>query len=451
MNGLSNLKFRFIVSLYVLFIGIIVLLFLFYPTIYNRFEKQRQNQIIDQVETALNKESTFSKLSEITKDPTVELMVLEDQNLIYESLPLQGKTEDIGKFINKENLIFQKTYTYRDYEIWLAFYPEHVQSQFNILAVFVCFLIVLLIIVMTLMVYFIYHQLFHPLMTLRESIIALKKFNFDQAILITEYKEGDGLLADLSTFSKKLKKNIDQIGTKFTELELRLKEEQDLNLYKKKLINSLIHDLKTPLSIMIMTVELLMENKTIAKSVKNRLEELLKRQNVMLSNINDILKASNSQIEIIPEEKIDLVEIVRETIQSFQVLMSNKEMYGEINMPRSLKLNMSRIEAEQLLHNIVSNVINYAPKNSVFTLDIMEVQDSITITVFNQVETLDQIDFEHVFDLFYHSKAAENVFSTGLGMYTIAAIVHRNYGTCSFSPINAGVCLKIELPLVGDK
>lgn len=451
MNGLSNRRFKLVVGLYGFFIAVIVLLFLCFPMIYNHVEKQRQDQKMEQVETILKENKQLSeRLADAAKDSTVELLVLKQQRLVYESLPLQGKLSDLKQFVRKENLVFQRTYQYKGYTIWLAFYPQKVQKRFNQLVIFICLLITALVLLMILVIYYIYHQLLEPLKKLRTSILALKKFNFDQAILITEFKDEKGLLADLSAFSKELKTNMDEIGTKFTDLELQLQAEQDLNAYKKKLINSLIHDLKTPLSIMIMSVELLLENERLPEAVKNQLSELLKRQNTTLMNINDILKASNQQLEIVTDEPIDLIPIIRQTLDHFQVLMKNKGLFGDINMPQRVTLKMSQIEAEQLLHNILSNVINYSPANEEFTLDVDEKDDQLILTIANEVDDLSQIDFDHVFDLFYHSQTAKNEFSTGLGMYTIAAIVQRNKGTYSFYPHEGKAYLTITLPIKGE-
>ncbi|MBX8935616.1 sensor histidine kinase KdpD [Enterococcus gilvus] len=451
MSGLSNRRFKLVVGLYIFLIASIVLLFLFFPMVYNRAEKQRQDQKIEQVETIIKENRKLSeRLSEVAKDSTIELVVLKQQHLIYESLPLKGNLPELKQFVRKENLVFQKTYEYKEYVIWIAFYPERIQKQFNQLIIFICLLITALVLLMILVIYYIYQQLLEPLKKLRTSIIALKKFNFDQAILVTEYKDEKGLLADLSAFSKELKTNMDEIGTKFTDLELQLQAEQDLNAYKKKLINSLIHDLKTPLSIMIMSVELLLENERLPESVKNQLSGLLKRQNTTLTNINDILKASNQQLEIVTDEPIDLIPIIRQTLDHFQVLMKNKGLFGDINMPQRVTLKMSQIEAEQLLHNILSNVINYSPENEEFTLDVDEEGDQLILTVSNEVDDLSQIDFDHVFDLFYHSQTAKNEFSTGLGMYTIAAIVQRNKGTYSFYPHEGKAYLTITLPIKGE-
>lgn len=451
MNGLSNRRFKLVVGLYGFFIAVIVLLFLCFPMIYNHVEKQRQDQKMEQVETILKENKQLSeRLADAAEDSTVELLVLKQQRLVYESLPLQGKLADLKQFVRKENLVFQRTYQYKGYTIWLAFYPKKIQKRFNQLVIFICLLITALVLLMILVIYYIYHQLLEPLKKLRTSILALKKFNFDQAILITEFKDEKGLLADLSTFSKELKTNMDEIGTKFTDLELQLQAEQDLNAYKKKLINSLIHDLKTPLSIMIMSVELLLENERLPEAVKNQLSELLKRQNTTLTNINDILKASNQQLEIVTDEPIDLIPIIRQTLDHFQVLMKNKGLFGDINMPQRVTLKMSQIEAEQLLHNILSNVINYSPANEEFTLDIDEKEDQLVMTVANEVDDLSQIDFDHVFDLFYHSQTAKNEFSTGLGMYTIAAIVQRNKGSYSFYPHEGKAYLTITLPIKGE-
>lgn len=452
MSGPNNRRIKIVVAAYSFIIMIIVLLFLFYPKIYNYFEHRRQEQKIQEVEAVLKKgERLATRLSEVTRDSTLELLVLEKQQLVYESIPLQGRISEIQNIVKKENLVFQKTYQYKDYVIWIAFYPQKIQSQFNYIIGFMGFLITLLVLLIVLSVFYLYRQFLQPLTKLRESILALKKFNIDQAILITEYKEENGLLADLSAFSKELKKNIEDIGTKFTELEMQLQQEQDLHAYKKKLVNSLIHDLKTPLSIMIMSVELLLEDNAVPRPSKHRLAELLQRQKAMLKTINDILKASNSQVEIISNGQTDLIPIIRETLNNFQVLIKNKKLYCEISMPSQLELTISKIEAEQLVHNILTNVINYSPENKEFTIDINEENGELVLVVVNEVEESNDIDFTQVFDLFYHSNSKNNHFSTGLGMYTIAAIVQRNNGSCKFEPSNDGVCLTIHLPIQGDR
>ncbi|MFQ7237042.1 MAG: hypothetical protein ACLRPU_19370, partial [Enterococcus hulanensis] len=186
MSGLSNRKFKLVVVLYVLLIAMIVMLFLLYPSIYNHIEKQQQDQKMEQVEKILSKNDQLSdRLAEAAKDSTVELVVLKQQRLIYESLPLKGNLSELKQFVRKENLVYQKTYQYKEYVIWIAFYPQKIQQQFNQLIIFICLLITALVLLMVLVIYYIYYQLLEPLKKLRTSILALKKFNFDQAILVT--------------------------------------------------------------------------------------------------------------------------------------------------------------------------------------------------------------------------------------------------------------------------
>lgn len=443
MNGLSRNKLKIAIGLYLFFVVILVGGVLIYPRFYNAVQENNYEKLMDQITVVLNNQENPEKQLDKLVGEGTELVVLSDGEIIYETIPVESGGE-ISQFIKKENLSFQRTFKVGEqYRVWLAIYPTNIQTQFSTLSFFISLTLFLVFVALAIILVLLYRAFVNPLSRLRTSISHLKQFDFEKAIILTAYQENQGIITDISSFSQELKSNLDDIGDKYTTLALQLQEEHDTSEYRGKMINSLIHDLKTPISIMIMSVELRLEEEILSNEVRQNLEFLDNQLKKTLADVNRILKLANQKQDFMIEESVDMVVIIRETIKRFQSLIGNKKLFGEIDLPQTLVVGMSKVEAEQLMHNILSNVVSYTPQQGFFSLHLDEVDKKVSLSVYNDAEQVDEINFPHVFDLFYAKKEAE--YSSGLGMYTIATIVKKYNGEYSFKPENEGVVLEVTL------
>ena len=447
MSGL-NRKISLLAYLYIFLVLFLVGAVFFYPKFYNYLEERRVATIEQEIQKSLLKESSVTQeLEKVSQQRNLELIVFQEEQPIYQSLP-DSKISTVEKYIKKKNLAYQDTYNLKinksNYLVWLAIYPENIQERFNKLSFFVGIALLIAFTILTLVLIFVYKVLLDPLNKLKESILHLKRLDFEKAILLTSVSD-EGILNDLSSFSENMKSNIDHLGTRFTELELERQKEHDLRVYKEKLTNSLIHDLKTPLNILIMMIEVQLE-KDLTKAQTSFLKDLLKRHHMMLEEVNHILKVSSKKAEIMVEQEIDLVMVIRETMSRFKSLVRNKKMYGEFDLPRSFVVGLSRIEADQLMHNAISNLVNYSPVNGYFSIQLVETEEGVLLRFYNEAANLEAIDFDHVFDLFYQGSQSENKYSSGLGLYTIHEIISRHNGESRFYSKDQGVVLELSIP-----
>lgn len=451
MNGSNNRRVATsLLVLYVVLVGIVSISVFMFPSIYNFLDDRRIEKVEDQVHQALTAVDPKEKLDSATREGDVELFILKNNQHFYSSLPIKdfGQLQEVVK---RPNLLFEKASEERlgenEYLVWLAIYPQDPQKRYEYLVLVIGTLLIITFAVLLLIFIQLQRRLTGPLIRLKESIVNLKEFKFDEAIKTTDYTDSGGILSDIGTFSKELKKNIDQFGNKYAELEMAYEQEHWEKNYRENLFLSLIHDLKTPLSIMMLSVEQLLTEEQLSLELEEKLQQLSRLQDKLMDEINVLVKSSKRKIDLDTEGQVDVTKAVQQAQKRFKTIIFHKKLYSEIVVPYQLEVNLVPVELEQILHNIFSNITNHIRIEGFFSISISfdETTEMLQIDAYNDIEPGQEIDFEHAFDLFYQSQASREHYGTGMGMYIIRSIVEKNYGSYRFFPDEGGVRLVVTL------
>ena len=121
-----------------------------------------------------------------------------------------------------------------------------------------------------------------------------------------------------------------------------------------KFSKDLIHDLNTPVTSILLNLELLRSSKEVNEKVIKRLESSASQISTLHSNLTVLLQEKTFMVK-----KIDLLECVSE------ILLTYKILYPDITVENNLKkleivVNESAIK--QILSNIISNAFKYNKK-----------------------------------------------------------------------------------------
>lgn len=447
MSGSNNqYRVKGLLVLYFTFVLAIVATIFFFPKIYNWLDDQRIDTLDARVSDILSQGEDTATFDQLTLGKGVELFIQMEDGVVYSSLP-SNQLSEIRQFVKQQNLAYESASTKeingKEYLIWLAVYPQNAQKRYEVLVIMIGLLLMAAFAVLLLLFMKMRNHLMKPLQRLKDSILHLKDFEFDAAIQTTKFHESGGVLQDLERFSVDMKENIEQIGSQYTALELSLTKEQLEQSYKNSLFASLIHDLKTPLSIMILTVEQLEEEPQSPKT-EQKLVQLAQLQEKLMDEINGLVKIANTKFEVESNE-VEIVELVRQSLKRFKSIILHKQLYSEITVPQKLVVDLSPIEAEQLLHNIFSNITNYTRPQGFFSVSIELVGNQLQIETFNEISPEQEIDFDHAFDLFYSSREEGKGYGTGTGMFIIRSIIDNHQGQTKFFPVDNGVKMQLNM------
>lgn len=203
-----------------------------------------------------------------------------------------------------------------------------------------------------------------------------------------------------------------------------------LNEEKNNLIKILAHDIRSPLSQIIMITEILTNPSEEAldkrKELLNQVAVSAHRINQMVAKILDIDSAENRAIKVM-HERVDVKEILSEIKARYSSRAASKDISLEV-IPCS---NNHIIRSDNLLltlvmENLVSNAIKFSPKGSCVRLESICKYDSVVFKVSDEGPGFTEEDKKLLFNRFQKlsAKPTDGEPSIGLGLSIVKKYVN---------------------------
>lgn len=232
------------------------------------------------------------------------------------------------------------------------------------------------------------------------------------------------------------------------ERELKLQLSQERIRIMNDFVRDASHDLKTPLSSMMLKIDML--NRTQGERHEQLQDELRERVMYLSHLIDDLFTLSLFEGNIdIEQEPVDLEALAEKTIADLDALAQHKALIVTLESSEQDCIIMSSHEAMQrLLNNLIGNAIRYTAQGQVRVVFQADT-DSVSFTVEDTGIGIPEKDLNQIFDRFYRSKNAKdyNRDGTGLGLAISRAIVDNHKGSISAkSEVNVGTSFNIRLP-----
>ncbi len=237
------------------------------------------------------------------------------------------------------------------------------------------------------------------------------------------------------------------------------KEIKNMSLDLKLRINELenfaadvSHELKNPLASLKSSNELLLENKIKSEQkflLLNNIQKDIERMNRLISDISNY---ALTQIEIDGELfiKFDLIELIKELIQSFSNNIKKiKINFKYENNPTLVRANRDKLA--QVFINLIDNSFSFSPIESELSIIQLIENNSVIIYIIDQGKGIDKKVKEKIFDRFYTDRSHTSEFHSGLGLSISKKIIESFFGSIELSDFYLkgynGACFKLKLPL----
>lgn len=218
---------------------------------------------------------------------------------------------------------------------------------------------------------------------------------------------------------------------------------------RHKLLLSVSHDIKTPLSSMMGYMEMWQEEKIFEgkkkqiQSAQNSGKHILS----MLTNLLEFSKLERNSGEL-HNSRFDLIELMKEIIRIFKPLTDGKKLDIEFeNLVGSpLYVDTDHTVLKQILVNIISNAVKYTITGRI---DIkLDYRQNLIFSVTDTGIGMHESDIQEIFKPFSRIKNPLKVEGSGFGMYVTQGLVHSLKGEIKIqSKKDEGTCVTIMLPL----
>ena len=265
--------------------------------------------------------------------------------------------------------------------------------------------------------------------------------NFDQEVTLTTLPDG-GLICVVRDITKQkmvineLQDAHELLFTVNKDLERKVKERtaQIEKLIKQKddFINQLGHDLKTPLTPMMVLLPLLKEKTQIEKDIE-LFEVVIRNVYFMKDLVNktiDLAKLNSDKIEF-TMEPIDLADATKIILQNNQVLFEKNHIDIINNITVPLFIIADGLRLNEVFNNLITNAIKYMPKEGgSITIDADEDDNMIIVSVKDTGIGMTNEQLNQIFDEFYKAdESRHDLDSSGLGLTITKKIVEKHGGT----------------------
>ncbi|SEO17239.1 GAF domain-containing sensor histidine kinase [Pseudomonas sp. ok266] len=251
----------------------------------------------------------------------------------------------------------------------------------------------------------------------------------------------------LTLFAQLIAMNLDtQRHLEATRIELN--NANELGRLREQFIAVLGHDLRTPLSAVRMSADLL-ESKTEDKRSLNLIAAIRNssvRMGVLIENILDFARGRlGGGIPVQRKLVDDLQHTLQLTLAEVQVSHPKAVFIHELDVPAGIYCDALRIS--QLLSNLLGNAATHGSNSAPIVLKAYAENDEIVISLTNQGTPIPAQLLPLLFEPFSRAEAGQRCEGLGLGLYIASQIAMAHNGTLSVtSGAESGTCFVARLP-----
>ncbi|NBC65457.1 MAG: hypothetical protein GVY07_07375 [Bacteroidetes bacterium] len=187
----------------------------------------------------------------------------------------------------------------------------------------------------------------------------------------------------------------------------------------KEFAENASHELQTPLAIAKGKLELLSETKLTEEQYKyiESLERSVKKLSRLSESLALLTKIENHEFQ--NNEKVDLSDLVRESLEAFKEFIALNNLTVQTNIQDDVQINMHPILADILWTNLFQNAVRHNIENGEINIELNGEKLVISNTGKDP-----EVDPDQLFERF--RKAEQSSESIGLGLSIIKRIVDQN-------------------------
>lgn len=214
--------------------------------------------------------------------------------------------------------------------------------------------------------------------------------------------------------------------------------EQDLILAEKekqRYVNTIIHELKSPVAVMTSYIDVVMDDKTqiLPENTRTFLNKARDKSRGTIDLINEILEISSVNIESTEHfEVLDINEILSELVEYNLNKIETKNLkYEFLNLSGvSLKMEGNKRLLLICFSNILGNAIKYTPEGGRIICKLSKAEKEIKIEFEDNGIGILKEDMDKLFNDFQRGKNAKRagIEGTGLGLSLTKKIILKHRG-----------------------
>ncbi|NJO19115.1 MAG: PAS domain S-box protein [Spirulinaceae cyanobacterium RM2_2_10] len=237
------------------------------------------------------------------------------------------------------------------------------------------------------------------------------------------------------------------------ETNRALAQQKELNELKSRFVSMTSHEFRTPLTSILMSVDLL-ENfadqwsETKKQTHLQRIRQCSLNMKDLLEDVLTIGRAESGKLDFKPS-LLDPAEFCCNLAEEMQLTIGQQHTIQFICQADLIR--QAWLDEKLLRHiftNLLSNAIKYSPQGGTVDFTLTRTGDHLQFIVRDHGIGIPPDDCQHIFDSFHRARNVRDIAGTGLGLAIVkkAVDLHRGKIECS-STVGLGTSFQVCLPL----
>jgi signal transduction histidine kinase len=213
-----------------------------------------------------------------------------------------------------------------------------------------------------------------------------------------------------------------QLGSTFNEMLSRI---DDFTVRQENFVSNASHELKTPLTRAISTLEAVeysITDKDVKDSISDTKQDLFDLNSIIQSLLYLARVSNTEKLKQIKFDSYDLKDSVNLLVRRYDEPIKSKKLKIEVFIP-PVKVFFPKEYLDIIIVNLISNAIKYSFENSIIKISSKIESSKVSISISDQGIGMSEVELKKVYDRFYRSdsgvKFAEG---SGLGMSVVKSI-----------------------------
>jgi two-component system, OmpR family, sensor histidine kinase KdpD len=196
----------------------------------------------------------------------------------------------------------------------------------------------------------------------------------------------------------------------------------------KALLNSISHELRTPISAITTAATALVEGRTpesLRDTLAHEIQEGASRLNRLVSNLLDMTRLESGKVK--PRlDWCDPADLINVALRQNERELAAHKIVLALQPPLPL-VKMDFVLIEQALNNLLLNAAHYTPAGTTVEVKASATADELTIAVSDHGPGLPAESLPHLFEKFYRAPGSP-AGGTGLGLSIVKGLVEAHTG-----------------------
>ena len=256
------------------------------------------------------------------------------------------------------------------------------------------------------------------------------------------------LKADDAHFYRVQVTNIQDIGTVATLQDISYLKE--LDRIKTDFVNTVSHDLRSPLTSILGYVELIKRAGLVNENQEEYIQRVQMSVHSITSLISELLDLGRIEVGLFDEyELVSLAPILEESLNGLQPRLLELKQNLTHDIPAKLpNVYGDPIQLRQMLDNLIGNAIKYTPKGGEIQVTGTNEDDKVIVRVADNGQGIPLDEQANIFDRFFRaSNVPDSSTGTGLGLAITKSIVENHRGRIWVdSALGKGSVFTVVLP-----